>query len=135
MLTRFFVNAFLLIAEPRVVRLIQFAIYMCMIFAGIVILTAPPWSLRETLGTFLVIVLGSFITLGATLGALAVLPGIWWLERVAILSLGTGLAMYAVAILSLGAPLAAFLIGAAFVLSLVQRWMEIRQFQLAPRRG
>lgn len=128
-------QGFMLIAEPRMVRVMQFGIYLCMVTAGVFILTAPPWSLRDVLGQFLVIVLGAFITIGAAFGLVAVLPGIWWLERVAILALGTGLAMYAVAILAQGAPWTAFAIGVGLTLSLVQRWMEIRKFQLAPKRG
>lgn len=135
MFQRFFTSAFLMIAEPRVVRLVQFAIYAFMVAAGVFILTDPPFSLRDVLGPFLVGVLGMFVTVGAVFGVVAVLPGIWWLERAAILALGTGVAMYAVAVLALGAPWVAFLIAIAFVLNLVQRWMEIRRFQLAPKRG
>lgn len=135
MFTRIFTSAFLMIAEPRVVRLVQFAIYICMVAAGVFILTDPPFSLREVLGIFLVDVLGSFVAVGAIFGVIAVLPGIWWLERVAILALSTGVAMYGVAVLALGAPWVAFLIAIAFVLSLIQRWREIRRFQLAPKRG
>lgn len=132
---RFATQTFLLIAEPRVIRVVQFGVYLCMVAAGLFVLTTPPWSLRDVLGEALVAILGGFITGGAVLGVIAVLPGIWWLERSAILALGTGLAMYSVVIVNLGAPVVGFLVGFAFILCLVQRWMEIRKFQLAPKRG
>jgi hypothetical protein len=126
---------FLKIAEPRVVRLVQFGIYVCMLDAGHYVLTTPPHSFQGVLGQTLVNVFGSFVAGGALLGAIAVLPGIWWLERVGIIALATGLAMYSVIAISLGISPVGFAIGIAFILTFVQRWMEIRRFQLAPKRG
>lgn len=90
--------------------------------------------LKECIGQTLITVFGAFILLGGILGALAVLPGIWWLERAGILALGTGLAMYSVVAVTLGISPIGFLTGLAFIGTFVQRWMEIRKFQLAPNR-
>ncbi|MEX1078872.1 MAG: hypothetical protein WED09_07175 [Homoserinimonas sp.] len=128
-------QGFLLIAEPRVVRLVQFGIYVCLLTAGWFVLTTPPRSFEGVLGQSLVTILGCFILVGGTLGAVAVLPGVWWLERVGILALATGLAMYSIIVVTLGASPIGVLMGVAFILTFVQRWMEIRKFQLAPKRG
>lgn len=128
-------RAFNRIAEPRVLRIVQFVIYGLLLAAGVSVLATTPWMIREILGDELALFVGAFITLGAALGFIAVLPGVWWLERVGILSLGTGIAMYSVVVVSLGAPFIALLVSFALVLSLVQRWMEIRKYQLAPKRG
>jgi hypothetical protein len=128
-------RGFLLIAEPRVVRLVQFGIYLCMIFAGHSVLTTPPSSFESVLGLTLINVFGGFVTIGGILAAIAVLPGIWWLERAGILALMTGMAMYSVIIITLGVSPVGLAVAVAFVLTFVQRWMEIRRFQLAPKRG
>lgn len=132
---RFARSMFMRIAEPRVIRIMQLGIYLCMTFAGIGVLVSPPAAFAGVLGTGLVYVLGGFISLGAILGAAAVLPGIWWLERVGILSLATGMMMYAVAIIALSASPVAVVVPVAFALTFIQRWAEIRRFQLAPREG
>lgn len=132
---RFVSQTFLLIAEPRVVRVVQFGVYVCMTMAGHFVLVSTPHSFEGVLGQMLVVVFGTFVMVGGILGAIAVLPGIWWLERVGILSLMTGMAMYSVVVFTLGISPTGFLIGVAFILTFVQRWMEIRRFQLAPKRG
>ncbi len=126
---------FSLIAEPRVIRLVQFGIYLCMVGAGAFVLATPPHSFNGVLGPQLVMVFGIFVLVGAVFGAIAVLPGIWWLERAGILSLSTGLAIYAIVAFTLGTSLVGTLVCIAFGLTFVQRWSEIRRFQLAPKRG
>lgn len=127
-------QAFMLIAEPRVIRLLQFGVYLSMAGAGTFILLAPPLSFQSVIGSALVIILGSFVLLGSLLGLVAVLPGIWWLERVGIISLMTGLSIYCIVAINLGASLVGTLVTLAFGFTFVQRWMEIRRFQLAPNR-
>jgi hypothetical protein len=132
---RIITQGFMLIAEPRVIRSVQFVIYVCMAFAGAFVLTTPPTSFRGVLGQGLVTIFGLFVGGGALLGSIAVLPGIWWLERAGIIALSTGLAMYCIIAFTLGTSLVGTLVCIAFGLTFVQRWMEIRKFQLAPKRG
>lgn len=124
---------FMKIAEPRVTRLLQFGIYICMMIAGYGVIVHPPTTFESLVGTNLVFIFGMFIALGSLMGAVAVLPGIWWLERVGIISLVTAMAMYSVFVISLGASLIGIAVPVAFALSFVQRWQEIRKYQLAPR--
>lgn len=124
---------FMKIAEPRHIRLMQFIVYICMVFAGTGVLTSPPDSFRSVVGIALVYVFGSFLTLGAILGVISVLPGIWWLERAGILAMSTGLLMYMVMVIALGASLAGIIIALVLALTFAQRWFEIKDSQLAPR--
>lgn len=124
---------FMKIAEPRVTRLIHFGIYLSLLVAGVGIMYSPPSTFQEVLGVALVHVFGGFVILGAVLAAIAVLPGIWWLERAGLLALGTGLAMYLVIIVGLNSSPIGFSVTLAFLLTFVLRWMEIKGAQLAPR--
>ena len=126
-------SLFMRIAEPRVLRILQFFIYVGMTIAGVTFLSQPPTLFENIAGPILVHVFGAFIASGSILGAFAVLPGIWWLERVAILLLGTGLAMYIVFVVTLGSSIIGIVMSIAFLLTFVQRWTEIKGAQLAPR--
>lgn len=128
-------DVFMNIAEPRIIRLIQFGVYMCMLIAGTGLLANPPRNFEGVIGLTMVYVFGGFIFVGALFGAIAVLPGFWWFERVGIMLLITGLFIYTIIILALGASLMGVVVAVAFILTFAQRWQEIKRFQLAPREG
>lgn len=127
-------NLFMKIAEPRIFRLLQFGVYILLSVAGIGVLFDTPDSIQEVLGNFLIYIFGGFVAVGSILGAFAVLPGIWWLERVALLALGTGVLMYVVITISLGVSIVGLTVYIAFILTFIQRWTEIRGSALAPRK-
>jgi hypothetical protein len=129
----FFTHLFLLIAEPRVVRIIQLCIYLSLIGAGYLVLSSPSPGIEGVLTRTLVVVFGGFLSLGGLLGAVAVLPGIWWLERTGVIAAITALLMYMVVVISLGTSTMGFLVSLALIGSLIKRWIEIRRYQLAPR--
>lgn len=124
---------FLKIAEPRGIRLMQFAIYACLAFASIGVISDPPSTFQSVLGSRLVYVFGGFILFGSAMGLIAVLPGIWWLERVAIILMGTGIGMYVVTISSLNASVVNLAVSTSLMITLIQRWTEIKGSQLAPK--
>lgn len=126
---------FMKIAEPRVIRIMHFGIYICMMVAGIGVILDPPDRLQGVLGHTLVFIFGGFVFVGSFFGMFAVLPGIWWLERVGIIMLTTSLGMYVVTIVTLGATPVAVVVALALTLSFAQRWVEIKGAQLAPREG
>jgi hypothetical protein len=130
---RAFVFLFFKIKEPRIIRLVQFIIYACMVGAGHFIVTVQPELYTNVLGTALVVGFGGAILLGGTLGAIAVLPGIWWLERTAIIALWTGLGIFVVVQVALAISIVGLLIAVALAASFVQRWSDITEFDLAPR--
>lgn len=124
---------FLKIAEPRYIRLTQFGIYLGMLAAGISVLVNPPASFQGVIGQPLVYIFGGFLFGGALTGAIAVLPGIWWLERVGIVSLITGMSIYVVVVITLGSSFLGMIVSLTLALTFFQRWLEIRRFQLAPK--
>lgn len=124
---------FLKIAEPRIIRLMQFGIYVCMTYAGGALMFQPPAQFQTVLGRVLLYMFASFIFLGAILGAVAVLPGIWWLERVGLIALATGMGIYVIVVSSLGASAIGIATAVAFALTFLQRYLEIKGSALAPR--
>lgn len=132
-IVRAFVFLFYKIKEPRTIRLVQLVIYLCMIGAGHFIVVTQPELYTKVLGYPLVFGFGSAILLGGILGSIAVLPGIWWLERTAIISLWCGLAVFVVIQLALFISIVGLLIAVALAASFIQRWSDITEFDLAPR--
>lgn len=127
-----FYSAYMKIAEPRVVRLIQFLIYVGFLVVGILVLTHVPKSLESAVGYGFVIVFALFLMIGALCSGVAVLPGIWWLERSGLVLLGFGLLMYLVMLVWLNASPVGIACCAILILSFIQRWLEIKGAQLAP---
>lgn len=122
------------IAEPRVKRIIYFFIYLALSLAGTGALFKPPEAIVHILGgQILIYAFALFIIIGALIGAFAVLPGIWWFERVGLLSIGTGIAMYSVTLLYLGASALVTIVPIILILILVLRWLDIKEYLLAPR--
>lgn len=126
---------FMKIAEPRVIRIMLFTVYCLSFWAGVAILMSLPEKFVQLLGETLVFVFAIFILLGSFTAAIAVLPGVWWLERVGIILLTTSVGMYAIILMFIDAtPVAiAFILGLAVTFGM--RWVEIRGAQLAPREA
>ena len=129
----FLQSAFMRIAEPRVIRVIQFFVYLAVTAGGIALVIAPPPEFESVLGTVLTYVVGAFLLSGGVVGMFSVLPGIWWLERAAVLMLITGLSMYAVVAISMTLPMFRVALTVAMLLAMVQRYFDIKGSQLAPR--
>lgn len=125
---------FMKVEEPRVLRIAQFALYITLAVLGGIFLSDPPSSYEGVLGLILALVFGVAITGGGLLGAIAVLPGTWWLERLGIISLWTGLAMYIVVATALGASSVGIGVAVALAIALIIRWLTVREYQVAPGR-
>jgi hypothetical protein len=131
-----FVQVYLMIAEPRVRRLMYFGIYTCLAIAGTGVFFRPPSQIAHILGGYILIwSFGGFIVIGALLGLGAVLPGIWWLERAALAAIITGISMYAITLLFLGASFLVTLLPIIIILICALRWLDIKEYLLAPREG
>ena len=122
------------IAEPRVIRIVHFAIYTGMFVAGFGTITEIPPNLEDATGRVAVYMIGIFLMIGAFTAGIAVLPGVWWLERAGLLALIAGVLMYIVTLLAADASLLALAVSVTFILRFSLRWVEIRKFQLAPRK-
>jgi hypothetical protein len=124
---------FMKIAEPRVIRILLFAVYGLTLWGGLVILGSTPEQYVRVIGATLAYVFGSFIVIGSLMSGIAVLPGIWWLERVGIILLATSAAIYAVLLIYLNSSFVPVAFTLALAVSFGMRWVEIRGAQLAPR--
>lgn len=120
------------IAEPRIIRLLQFGVYVCMLLAGTLILIRAPHTLQGMSSGMFIPVLGGFLVLGGLCSGVAVLPGIWWLERAGLMLLGFGLLMYMVIVLWLNSSPIGVSMSIAFIITFIQRWLDIKGSQLAP---
>lgn len=129
---RIVVNLFMRVQEPRVIRIFHFGIYLTLAVAGIMFLTSPQSSVVGAIGLQLAINLSAALALGGVLGAVSVLPGIWWVERLAIISLASGMLMYLVVLFALQTSAIPVGITVALILSLALRWIEVRKYQHAP---
>lgn len=129
-------KAYLKIAEPRVKRLIYFAIYILLGLIGGASAFAPNAKIEALLGGMgLIYFYGGLIIAGALLCLVSVLPGIWMFERAGLVGLGTGIIMYTITLVLLGASIAITLIPTILILVFVIRWLDIKDYMLAPRKG
>lgn len=129
-------HVYMMIAEPRVRRLIYFGIYACLAVAGTGVFFNPPKALAGFLGGYIWIwIFGSFIVLGSVLALVAVLPGIWWLERPSLISIITGISLYTLVVLFYGASFLVTLLPLIVILICTLRLLDIKEFLLAPREG
>ena len=131
----FLQSAFMRIAEPRVIRVIQFFVYLAVTTGGVGLVIAPPPEFESVLGIVLTYVVSGFLLVGGVVGMFAVLPGIWWMERASVLLLITGLSMYAVVAVSMTLPIFRVALIVSILLAMVQRYVDIHGSQLAPREG
>jgi len=126
-------SVYMKIAEPRVVRIIQFFIYTLLLLVGVLLLNKIPANLERAAGGYgFVVAMAVMLTIGALCSAIAVLPGIWWMERAGLVLLGFGLLIYVVMVDQLNASPMGVVICLILNLSFVQRWLEIKGAQLAP---
>lgn len=132
----FLYHVYMMIAEPRVRRLMYFGIYFCLALAGAGTFLKPPKYLADTLGGYLwIYIFASFIVIGSMLALIAVLPGIWWLERSALIAIITGVVLYTLTLLFFGATFLVMLLPIIVILICALRLLDIKEFLLAPREG
>lgn len=125
-------NGFLLIAEPRTIRIMQFVVYVELLIGGVDAVTKPLPEFIRVIGVPLVIVFGAFLAVGGLVGMIAVLPGIWWLERVGLVFLAVAVFIRGCLLIGTGVSLTGFMIFTALVTFLIIRFIFIRKDKLAP---
>lgn len=125
------------ISEPRIIAVILFAQYLVLAAGGAYSLFRPPSSLEGQIGMSAMAMLAGLLVFGGTLGAIAALPGIWWLERSAVLSIGLALSLYMLIVIGLhiagdgNRMLQAAVIGAGIAHQGI-RWVRIRERSYRP---
>lgn len=80
--------------EPKAVSIIYFAMYTLGAIAGLYATLDPPRSIEGQIGTTAMTALAVLLTFGCVLGAIAALPGVYWLERSAVASVALSAATY-----------------------------------------
>ena len=79
---------------PRWINAAQVTAYTMAGVAGLLAAVGGvPTLLTGTIGPLMAVVVGSVLVVGGVIGSLAVLGGQWWLERVALLTVGLGWVM------------------------------------------
>ncbi|UGL63261.1 membrane protein [Arthrobacter phage Tokki] len=124
------------IAEPRVKRLIYFVIYILLGTIGAVSAFRPNERMATFLGgQALVHFYGILIVAGALVCLISVLPGIWVFERAGLVGLGTGIVLYVATLIIFGASPTISFFPIIIILVFVLRWLDIKDYLLAPRKG
>jgi hypothetical protein len=125
---------FMKIAPPRIRRLCYFVIYLGLALAGTTVFYKIPQAFERILGGVLLVnMFGSFIVVGALVCAASVLPGIWWFERAGLYLVAAGIGMYSTTLVFLGASPLVIVLPIILILILAIRWLDIKEFLLAPR--
>jgi hypothetical protein len=129
------IRMFMLIAEPRGQRVLLFVIYLCLAVGGLELVLTPPGKFHAVLGFGLVLAFGALVLVAGAFGAIAVLPGIRWLERAGIVALWTGLFIFEVLVAALQASAISFIFGLVLAGFAGLRFIMIRQYALTPKLG
>lgn len=82
------------IREPRVISVAYFVMYTSGVAAGVYATISPPSSIEGQIGSNAMAALTVLLTFGCALGSVAALPGIYWLERTAVLSIALSAFIY-----------------------------------------
>lgn len=124
------------IAEPRVQRITFFILYLLHAAAGLALLFAEPVPVQYVFGQWPAVVWGVLLVVGGGVGAVAVLPGWNFLERVGIAAIVIGIAMASLLILALvppgGVAFALWLLVSAWIVVFAYRAWEVRLYLVAP---
>src|SRR5699024_7097478 len=134
-----FVRAWTKVHQPRVISSLYCVIYTLLLLGGISALIDPPRSIEGAIGASAMTTLALLLVLGGSLGAPSALLGAWWLERIAVLSIGVSAGIYGVIIGVLdatGEDNRQLQLSMVLVVLLMQavRWHRIRQRPYDPAR-
>lgn len=123
------------VAEPRVKRIAFLIIYLFHVVAGIGVLLSLPRVVTDVLGQWPTVVWGSLLIAGGVFGAVAVLPGWNFVERVALIACFVGIAMASLLLLAQppsGATLTLWALVTAWMVVFAERSWDIRLYSIAP---
>lgn len=125
-------NWYFKVQEPRLQRLLYLGFYIMIIITGVGSFFDTTGHLYQFGGDELVFSLAGFFTFGGVVGAISVIPGTWWLERVGLLSVGLGMLARGIVINGLGISWVGGMLFYSTIFLLVIRFVQIRKDDLAP---
>lgn len=126
------------IAEPRVQRVAFLSVYLLHIVAGLALIVVQPVAARYAFGTIVTYTWGAFFILGGLIGALGVLPGWNFIERVGLLSLMFGVGLSSLFIAAnpwspVGIEVVIWSLVTGWLVMFLYRLWEIRGYSIAPK--
>lgn len=126
------------IPTPKAQRGAFFIIYLFHLVAGVAMLFAPPEAFTHVLGYGLSLTWAGFLVFGGALGAIVVLPGWNFLERIAILAVVVGISICSVVVLftqtnSITSRVTVWSFITAWIVVFLLRAWEIRLYSTAPK--
>jgi hypothetical protein len=79
-----------MISEPRAINTAQIILYIIAAAAGLAAAVGAlnPLFTSATVGPWIIITVGIILALGGITGGYAVIAGLWWVERIALIVLG-----------------------------------------------
>jgi len=79
-----------MISEPRAINTAQIILYAIAAAAGLAAAVGAlsPLFTSTTVGPWIIVTVGVILTVGGVAGAVAVVKGLWWVERIALIILG-----------------------------------------------
>jgi len=126
------------IAEPRVQRVAFLIVYLLHVVAGIALAVVQPRAGNYEFGTMVTNAWASFFIIGGSLGAIAVIPGWNYVERVGLLAL-----MFSIGLTSLfisanpwspqGLDVIIWALVTGWLVMFLYRLWEIRVYAIAPK--
>lgn len=124
------------VREPRHLKAVYLAYYTVTLLTGLLTLLMPPRMIETSIGLALTVGFSGFLIAGGLFGALAVLPGWWWLERLGCVAALCGLGMFCTVVFASTSSALAALNGVAVLASglFVIRLLSIRRYSFEPRR-
>ncbi len=135
-----YLDMWLRIKEPRVLRVIFLAGYLVTLGTGIATLTNPPTTIEGQLGPVLSVSWALFWIGGGLVAALTVLQGWWEVERYGVYASMLGVVIYGCVLIALhvqspGSRLTQLGVLAVAILFYVLRLVLIRGHDFEPRPG
>lgn len=126
------------ISEPRHLKVTYWAFYAIAFLTGMGTLISPPRYIEGEIGPVLTMLWALFVVIGGIGGALSVLPGWWWAERLSIVLIWVGSAIYIIVVLNPHmaiegtdpAQLGWITLGSCLFFV---RWLLIRKYTFEPR--
>lgn len=126
--------------QPRFVSVAYFLQYAILTAAGVYALLSPPGSIEGPIGAVAMTMLAVLLIVGSLIGAIAVLPGRYFLERLAVIAVALAGTIYVAVIIGLHASSPGNrLLQAGFIASFLihqgVRWYRIKDRDYRPAAG
>lgn len=128
------------VVEPKTITIFMAVAYIIMFLVGVSFLVDRTLLVGPLIGTHTETLMGSCLIIGGTFGVFSCPPGWWWLERVALILVGTAVAVYSMSNWALhfrgvtGNQVIPAGLSTVVVIFVITRWLRIRYARINPRK-